>query len=188
MDKDKNQFVNEEWRDIPGYESIYQASNLGRIRTAPNKTTYTNRHGERHWKTRILKGRGNNKTTGKRVSLWKNGTQKDWLVARLVAITFLGQPVGENNTVNHINGNRLDNRIENLEWLSLKKNIEHAFDNGLMPYKKVRLFNNDCEMFFRSMSVASDYIGRSRGYISNQKQKGKTIKGNDGKIYEIELL
>lgn len=72
--------------------------------------------------------------------------------------------------------------------VKFEKKIEHAFDSGLMPYKKVRLFNNDCEMFFRSMSVASDYIGRSRGYISNQKQKGKTIKGNDGKIYEIELL
>lgn len=104
--------MEEIWKDIPDYEGIYQASSLGRIRTAPDKTTYTELRGVRHWKTRIMKGRGNNKQTGARVGLWKNGKCKDWLVARLVAITFLGEPKGENNTVNHINGNRLDNRIE----------------------------------------------------------------------------
>lgn len=55
--------MEEIWKDIPDYEGIYQASNLGRIRTAPNKTTYTELRGVRHWKMRIMKGKGNNKHT-----------------------------------------------------------------------------------------------------------------------------
>ena len=46
------------WKDIPDYEGIYQASNLGRIRTASNKTTHSVRHGIRHWEQRILKFKG----------------------------------------------------------------------------------------------------------------------------------
>jgi hypothetical protein len=44
--------MEEIWKDIPNYEGLYQASNLGRIKTAKNKTTYTKRHGERKWKER----------------------------------------------------------------------------------------------------------------------------------------
>ena len=44
----------EMWKDIPNYEGIYQASTFGRIRTCEGKTTYTKRHGIRHWKQRIL--------------------------------------------------------------------------------------------------------------------------------------
>lgn len=176
------------WKDIPDYEGIYQASNLGRIRTAPNKTTFTKRHGVRHWTSRILKGRGDFYETGRRVSLWKDGKPKDWLVARLVAITFLGKPTISCDTVNHINGNRLDNRIENLEWLSLADNVRHAFNTGLMPYKKVKLFNKDCELVFRSMSIAGNFIGRSNGYISNCIKFKRPIKSKDGIVYQIELF
>lgn len=156
----------EVWKDIPNYEGLYEASSLGRIRTHKNKITYTKHHGARHWKERVLKGRGNNKITGARVSLWKNGIVKDWLVARLVAITFLGYPVGDNNTVNHINGNRLDNRLDNIEWLSIGDNVRHAFETGLMPYKKVKLFNESEEHIFTSCVKASLFLGRNHNYVS----------------------
>ena len=137
------------WKDIPNYENTYEASSFGRIRTHKNKTTYSKRFGcMRHWKSRIMKGRGDFIKTGKRVGLWKDGKCKEWLVARLIAITFLGFPTKEANTVNHKNGNRLDNMIENLEWLSIGDNLRHAFDTGLMPYKKIQLYNNDCELVF----------------------------------------
>ena len=178
---------NEIWKDIPSYEGIYQASNLGRIRTAPNKTTYTELHGQRHWKVRILKGRGNNKNTGARVSLWKNGKCKDLLVARLVAMTFLGIPK-ETDTVNHKNGNRLDNNIDNLEWLSLADNIRHAFNTGLMPYKKIKLYNKDCELVFRSMALASKYLGRNQGYISLCIKRKRKITNKEGEEFFIELF
>lgn len=176
------------WKDIPDYEGLYEASNLGRIRTHKDKTTYTNLHGIRHWKSRIMKGRGNNYKTGKRVGLWKNGEVKDWLVARLIAITFLGKPKGDINTVNHINGNRMDNHIENLEWLTTGDNVRHAFDTGLMPYHKIRLFNKESDMTFRSMAVATKYIGRNRGYISLCLKKKRKVLSKDGIEFEAELL
>lgn len=180
--------MEEIWKDIPNYEGIYQASNLGRIKTAPNKITFTERHGVRHWKCRILKGRGDFYKTGRRVNLWKNGQHKDWLVARLVAITFLGKPTAEENTVNHKNGNRLDNRLENLEWLSIGDNIRHAFDTGLMPYKKVMLYNKDCELIFRSMAMASKYIGRNKGYVSLCIQKNREIMDRKNNIFYVKLI
>ena len=180
-------FENEIWKDIPEYEGLYQASSFGRIRTSEGKTTYTKRHGVRHWKSRIMSGRGNC-PIGKRVGLWKNGIVKDWLVARLVAITFLGYPTNDANTVNHKNGDRFDNRLENLEWLSIGDNIRHAFDTGLMPYKKVKLYNQDCEMFFRSQTVASKYIGRNHGYINVCLIRQKPIKDAKGNVYQIDLI
>lgn len=179
---------NEIWKDIPEYEGLYEASSLGRIRTKEGKTTFTQKHGLRHWKSRIMSGRGDNPKTGKRVSLWKNGVCKDWLVARLVAITFLGNPNALKNTVNHKNGNRLDNRIENLEWLSLEDNLRHAFENGLMPYPRIRLYNKDCDLQFRSMAMASQFIGKNKGYISLCLKRNCKIFDKDNNEYFIEIL
>lgn len=181
-------YENEIWKDIPNYEGLYQASSLGRIRTVEGKTTYTERHGARHWKSRIMSGRGDYRKIGKRVSLWKNGVVKDWLVARLVAITFLGYPKNGANTVNHKNGDRLDNRLENIEWLSLADNIRHAFDTGLMPYKRVKLFNKDCEIIFRSQSKASKYLGRNPAYINLCLKRNTPITDVKGNVYGIEFL
>lgn len=179
--------IKEIWKDIPDYENIYQASNLGRIRTAPNKITHTIRHGIRKWKVRILSNRGNQKS-GLRVSLWKNGKSKDWLVARLVTITFFGKPTAEANTVNHKNGNRLDNRIENLEWLSIGDNLRHAFDTGLMPYRKIMLYNKDCELVFRSMTLSSKYLGRNHAYISLCLKHNRKITDCYNNEYKVKIL
>lgn len=180
--------MEEVWIDIPDYEGIYQASNLGRIRTAPNKTTYTELRGIRHWKSRILKYKGQTYETGFRVSLWKDGKKKDWLVARLVAITFLGKPTGNKNTVNHIDGNRFNNKIENLEWLSLADNIRHAFDSGLMPCSRIRLYNSNTDKIFRSQTSASKFLGRNHGYIHNRLRNSRPIKNKYGEQFFVEVL
>ena len=103
--------MEEIWKDIKGY-SGYQVSNLGRVRTH-NKTTYTEKHGERHWKNRILKFKPDYNSrykekqgTGYRVTLWKNGKGKDYLVARLVATT----------------ANKLNEVIDKLNEMENKKN------------------------------------------------------------------
>ena len=180
--------MQEIWKDIPNYEGIYQASNFGNIRTSEGKTTYTLHHGERHWKSRVLKGKGNNYKTGKRVSLWKDGKCKDWLVARLVAITFLGEPK-ENLTVNHIDGNRMNNRIDNLEWLSVGDNLRHGFENGLFPRNKVTLIKDDIEIqSFCSMSECSKFLDRSHGYVSNCYIKNyQYVFSKQGDKYEYKI-
>lgn len=186
--------MKEIWKDIPDYKG-YQASNLGRIRTY-NKITYTKIHGERHWKNKILKFKPdynsknkNKQGTGYRVTLWKNGRGKDFLVARLIATTFLEDFINTKMTVNHKNGNRLDNRVENLEWLSLADNIKYGFENGQYKQHKTILYNENERYEFRSKSLASQFLNRNDGYISmclKNKRKAKSKKTN--KEYNIECI
>jgi hypothetical protein len=176
------------WKDIPDYEGIYQASSQGRIRTVEGKITYSVRHGERHWKSRILKGRGDNYRTGKRVNLWKDKKSKDFLVARLVALTFLGEPP-EGFTVNHKDGNRLNNSIDNLEWLSLGDNIRHGFDNLLFSQQKpIRLIKDGKSFDFRSMAQCDKFLNRHRGYTSETTLKKREIRDSKGNVYTSTLF
>lgn len=177
--------MEEIWKDIPNYLG-YQVSNLGRVRTH-NKISFTRKHGERHWKDRILKPKGQTYATGYRVDLWKNGKPKSYLVARLVAFTFYEVDINNHElTVNHIDGNRFNNNIQNLELISLADNIRHAFDTGLMPYKRVKIFNKGNKMIqiYRSISVAEKSIGKYRGYISSKIKK----QIFEDKEYKWELL
>ncbi len=159
------------WKDIPRYPG-YQASNLGRIRTH-NKTTYTERHGERHWRDRILKFKPSlPKGSGYRVSLWKSGKGKDYLVARLVATTFLEDLIESDMTVNHKDGNRLNNNIDNLEWLSRADNIKDGYRTGL--YKSIQKscmlkdLSNGEEYYFNSLSDACKFLNRSKSYMDRK--------------------
>lgn len=180
-----NFHFDEIWKDIPEYEGIYQASTLGRIRTVEGKKTFSRKHGERTWKSRILKGRGNNPVTGARVSLWKNGSVKDALVARLVATTFLGNPP-EGFTVNHIDGNRFNNNIENLEWLSRGDNIRHGFETGLYhAQKEVCVERNGIRYVFRSLSQLSRFLGKGNGYVSNALKRGHRLLDESGNEYHL---
>ena len=177
------------WKDIPQYEGIYQASNYGNIRTVEGKTTFTNKHGIRRWKSRVLKG-GGNEITGKKVSLWKDGKQKDFLVARLVAITFLGNPP-KNYTVNHKDGNSLNNKIDNLEWLSLGDNIRHGFNTGLYrkTQKLIALKTKEKLLKFNSFADLDRYLKRRVGYTSNRINNGyQTVINSLGKQFEYVLF
>lgn len=171
-----------EWKDIPDYEGIYQASTDGQIRSAEGKITYTERHGKRVWKSRILKQKISNDDTC-RVNLWKDGKVKTLLVHRLVALTFIPEIEGK-DYINHIDGSRLNNHVTNLEWCDHKENNNHAFDNDLMSTnKKVILVceNTGEPILFRSLSKASIFLGHTDGYLSREIRKGSSvIKG-----YEI---
>ena len=193
---DKYCLKGEVWKPIPFYEDIYEASNMGRIRTVDGKTTTSIRHGVRHWKGRILKNKEikPNKKTGYRVTLWKDKKAKDWLVARLIAMAFYGIPnnfehpsAKKRVTVNHKDGNRMNNHVNNLEWCSLKENIQHAFENNLIKIPKVVLINkktNEAKKF-NSMAKASIYLERNTNYISVCLSKGRKATSKEGTEYEI---
>lgn len=180
----------EEWKQIPGYEGLYEASNIGRIRTVEGKTTSNARCPIKHWKQRILKPKWQKRKCGghrqARVSLWKNGKPKDWLISRLIAMTWCkGYAVGM--TVNHIDGNPENDRASNLEWISLADNIRHAFGTGLMTNQRhcvlIDAYGNVTEC--RSMSAASRFLGRSNGYVSGKAMSGERALSVDGCEYKI---
>ena len=110
----------EEWRDIRGYEGLYQVSNLGRVKSIPREKT----------KGGILKPLKD--TTGYlSVNLYKNGKIKRCKIHRLVANNFL--------EVNHKDGNKLNNNLSNLEYVTRSQNILHRFRTlKQKPYRKYR--------------------------------------------------
>lgn len=182
----------EYWKDIPNFNG-YQVSNEGKIRTH-NKITYCKKHGERHWKDRILKFKNITETaskTGYRVDLWKDNKPHSFLVARLVAFTFFGEDINNRNlTVNHKDGNRLNNHLDNLELISLADNIRHGFRTGLYSNQKsCKLIDkNKKEYCFRSLSQASMFLGQNHGYISNRlKRKSNIAYDRNKKKYYVEV-
>ncbi|MCG2197232.1 NUMOD4 motif-containing HNH endonuclease [Staphylococcus epidermidis] len=181
--------MKEKWRDVVGYEGIYEVSNKGRVRTHKNKTTYTKKHGVRHWRQRYLKDKTPN-GRDVRVSLWKDGKHKDFLVHRLVAFAFMPVIKGK-ECINHIDGNPKNNNVENLEWCNHLENNRHAFETGLMHTNMaVKLINHlGIEYKFISMSRASQFLGRNNGYISTKlKRNRKELTDIHGNKYKFEKL
>ena len=119
--------MTEIWKDIKGYESMYQVSSFGNVRSLTRKSS------NGIYKGRMLKpaiiGRGYLK-----VLLSKNNKQKMKMVHRLVAETFLPNPSGK-KFVNHIDGDKTNNNVSNLEWCTAKENTHHANINGLTNHK-----------------------------------------------------
>ncbi|HFJ9472606.1 TPA: NUMOD4 domain-containing protein [Bacillus paranthracis] len=113
--------MSEIWKDIEGYEGLYQVSNLGSIKSMPNRKYKSERI-----KSLVVSTKGY-----VRVCLSKNGKAKTLLVHRVVAKAFINNPDNKAQ-VNHINGIKTDNRKDNLEWVSLQDNNKHAHKNGLI--------------------------------------------------------
>lgn len=119
--------MEEIWKDIPGYEGLYQASSLGRIKSLDRIVTYSNRNKHIH-KGKILI---QSELTGGYlyVFLSKKGKVKSCRVHRLVAASFIPNP---NNLpqVNHLDKNRKNNSFLNLQWCTGSENQIHSFENG----------------------------------------------------------
>jgi hypothetical protein len=128
--------MKEIWKDIPGYEGYYQVSNYGKI-MGVNRTLVYKKRGKEHShfvKRKVLSQIINHKGYF-RICLRKNGNSKQGNVSRLVAIAFVPNPENKPQ-VNHIDGNKLNDRVDNLEWVTARENIIHGYKNGLFPKKR----------------------------------------------------
>lgn len=121
--------VEENWLAIPGYEDLYEVSDQGRIRSK-NREVW---NGKAFYvkKGRVL--RKSKTTTGYwKVELYKDGKKKSLKVHRLVATSFIDNPLSKPN-INHIDGNPLNNHVSNLEWCTQLENVIHGYETGLNP-------------------------------------------------------
>lgn len=104
--------MNENFEDLKGYENNYQISNLGNIRSKKS--------------LKVLKFYIHYKEGYKMIELSKNGVSKKHTIHRLLALQFIDNP-NNKGCVNHKDGNRLNNSLDNLEWTTNSENIKHGF-------------------------------------------------------------
>lgn len=149
------------WKDVIGYEGWYQVSSLGNVRSLP----------------RMVRGRFNNsmRKPGKTLGIHPNskgyatvslghgrGNSKSIKLHRLVLTHFKSNPHNYPE-INHIDGNKLNNRVENLEWCNRKQNIAHAVKNELMYTRR----GSECS---RKLTEAqAQFIKDNRGIIPKRE-------------------
>lgn len=109
------------WKDIIGFEGKYQISNDGRVRVVKTGKELTlNRF---------------TKCGYRKAALYKNGKGHEKRIHRLVAEHFVHNPRMK-ETVNHIDGNKLNNHADNLEWSTRKEQLDHAYNTGLRSSRR----------------------------------------------------
>lgn len=174
------------FKDIRGYEGLYRVSNLGRIYSIrTNKYLRLNKHKCGYLKT----------------ILFKDGKSKTFLVHRLVASNFIENP-SQYREVNHIDGDKTNNVVTNLEWCTVSENTKHAYNNNLSGFRDMVLENlrkiNESTMYrkiifkkgnelleFSSISKAADILGLKRDNITRAIRKKQKVSGYEVFGYKI---
>lgn len=169
--------MTEEWRDIAEFEGFYQASSLGRIRSVDRYVICAD--GRKYFcKGRILTTFQGTTCNYLSVQFSKENVPSKHLVHRLIAKTFLGLDDLSALEVNHIDGNRHNNQVTNLEIVTHQQNIDHSVSTGLKNdygelHKRARLTNGQARMAREMWSKGvqqkdiAEMYGVSRQLINN---------------------
>ena len=138
------------FKDIKDYESYYEVSNKGNVRSKDRtyNLTVKGTQTKRFWKGKLLSSQKSN-TGYECVLLSKHQVCKKFSIHRLVANAFIPNPQNKPQ-VNHIDGNKLNNHVDNLEWCTAKENHKHASENNLAHFKDAR--NNKAKSVINTMT------------------------------------
>lgn len=149
--------MKEEWKEIPGYDGKYEVSNLGKVRNA-----FTGKHLSQKRYARYIK-----------VYLYHDYTRKCYMLHRLVAEAFV-ENKDNKPQVNHIDGDRYNNRYDNLEWCTQSENILHSYRIGLRENNKKRLLetNHKC---VDQLSMDGEYIRTWYSLSEAARQLGLSV-------------
>jgi hypothetical protein len=166
------EFMEEIWKPICGCENSYEISNLGRVKSLPRSTHYTDKNNVKC--VRNTGGMVLNPPIDAegyvKVILFLNGKRVARRVHRLVAEQFIPNP--ENKPyVNHIDGIKYNNNVVNLEWCTASENTQHAFDTGLVVVKSGQdspLYKGTIEVYDHSGTLVDTLYGnldiKNKGY------------------------
>lgn len=153
----------EEWKEIKGFEGVYEISNLGNVKRVETQL--------------VLKLRKHSAGYFS-ICLWKDGKDHYRFIHRLVAAAFIENPENKKE-VNHKDGIKTNNAIENLEWVTPKENQQHSVRIGLRD-KQIKLVSKPCVdlqtgFFFDSLKEACLATNCSYGAAKKQiEQKLRT--------------
>lgn len=154
------------WRKIGDYPN-YEVSNQGRVRNI---------------KTGRVLRLGRDGDGYQLIKLYRGGKPKRFKVHRLVAIAFIENPYNKKE-VNHISGDKTDNRVENLEWSTRSENMKHAYHTGLNQNIQ-RCHCIETNQIFESQCDAAICFGCHQSSISQSIRKGCKVK----RKYHFELV
>ena len=170
------------WKSVKGFECYYSVSNTGRVKSLKRVVSHDEGKGQRVIKERIITNWMSNGYHN--VSFSVDGKVSKHKVHRLVAMAFIDNP--ENKyTVNHIDGNKTNNKVNNLEWATLSENNKHAYNTGLFTtfgenqptsilkydeVKKIRELYKTGDYFHRELAVMFGVGRRHIGDIINNKR------------------
>ena len=173
---------NEVWKDIKGYEGLYQVSSLGRVKSVERVVVQSNGY-TKTVKESIRKPK-KDQNGYLQVGLSKNGVVKRYTVHKLVATAFIQKDDLFADTVNHKNEIKTDNRAENLEWMNNGDNSRYSHRDGGTAYnrgskhpraRRVRCIETG--EVFGSQIEASKWLGFSRGAVNNAIYQGSRCGG-----------
>lgn len=169
------------WRDIPGYEGLYQVSNLGRVRSLDRYVKQN--HGSKQLKRGKIIQPIKDCKGYLRLKLCINNTSKRISIHRLVAQVFIPN-LDNKPQVNHIDGDKTNNRVDNLEWVTNQENVKHAWSTGLAQItdearKKMSKNNTNKKqvMCMNTKEIFNSIIEASKKYKINSSHISECCKG-----------